>query len=348
MCGYSYADTHTADSCSQTHVQAAIDAASRGDTVSIPACAATTWSSDYAYETNYVYYAVKTTKAIKIVGAGVDSTNITINLPAPSGTYKGYFAILYAPSSPSDDANEEFSVTGITFDDAHGTSIHAGAIGIFNRSTTAINKVKIYGNKFNNCYGGESAATDYTATIYTEGTIYGVVYSNTFSGLPYFKHHGYPRSNGGLSTWNSITWTPGSTKAIYYEDNTILKNADGSSDHTYWSSGWGSTYVVRYNDITVSYDQADLWNMHSIQRGGTYDSPTWYNYATMGAEFYGNSITSAGEVYPWNQGGGRLMAFYNYVNNTSGATVRSLVSDIMSDTYAPTDNICTDNLFSGT
>lgn len=341
------ADTHTADSCSQAHVQTAIDAAARGDTVSIPA-GSCTWSTSTAWEADYVYRAVLVTKAIKIVGAGIDTTNITTNLPTPSGTYKGYFAILYVPETPASDANEEFSITGITFDDVHTTSIHAGAIGIFNRSTTALNKIKIFSNKFLNCYGGESTATDYTATIYTEGTIYGVVYSNTFSGLPYFKHHGYPRSNGGLSTWNSITWTPGSTKAMYYEDNTILKNTDGSSPHTYWSSGWGAAYVVRYNDITVSYDQADLWNMHSIQRGGTYDDPTWYNYATMGLEAYGNSITSGGEVYPWNQGGGRLMAFYNYVNNTAGSTVKSLVSDVMSDSYAPTSNTCTDSLFSGT
>lgn len=347
MIGLSYAATVEAESCSQAHVQTAVDTANRGDTVTIPA-GSCTWSTSTAWETDYVYRAVLVTKAIKIVGAGIDTTNITTNLPTPSGTYKGYFAILYVPETPASDANEEFSITGITFDDVHTTSIHAGAIGIFNRSTTALNKIKIFGNKFNNCYGGESTATDYTATIYTEGTIYGVVYSNTFSGLPYFKHHGYPRSNGGLSTWNSITWTPGSTKAMYYEDNTILKNTDGSSPHTYWSSGWGAAYVVRYNDITVSYDQADLWNMHSIQRGGTYDDPTWYNYATMGLEAYGNSITSGGEVYPWNQGGGRLMAFYNYVNNTAGSTVKSLVSDVMSDSYAPTSNTCTDSLFSGT
>jgi len=350
MIGLSYADTHTADSCSQAHVQAAIDAAARGDTVSIPA-GSCTWSTNYTYETNYVYYGVKTTKAIKIVGAGStgeSTTTITEDMGTPSGTYKGYWLILYVPSSASDDANTEMEITGIIFDSANGTSIHAGAICMLNRSATAINKVKIHDNIFNNCYGGEASGTDYTNVIMREGTLYGVVYNNTFNGLPYIKVHGWARSDGGRDTWDSVTWSPGGTKALYFEDNTFNKNVSGASTHTLFSSGWGSAHVVRYNDITSTSGTLNVYNMHSIQRGGTYDSPTWYTYATMGGELYGNSITNtASETYPWQALGGRLHAFYNYVSNGT-RSVRGIVSDTMSDTYAPTDNACTDNLYSGT
>jgi hypothetical protein len=62
-----YADTHVAASCSDTHIQAAIDAASDGDTVTVPAgnC---DWSGDVT---------IPAAKGITLQGAGIGATNIT-------------------------------------------------------------------------------------------------------------------------------------------------------------------------------------------------------------------------------------------------------------------------------
>ena len=322
------AATITAASCSSANVQAAINSASRGDTVSVPE-GSCTWSSEVAID-----------KAIRIQGAGIDVTNIKSNLPIPSGTYVGYWLFKYAPSSPSNDANEIFEITGFTLDNAY----RAGAIAVRNSSTTAINKVKIHNNKFLRCWGGEQTATDYTNTIMIEGTVYGVVYSNSFHGLPHIDNYGYTSDSGGLNTWNGVTWQPGTAKAMYYEDNLFEKDVSGDSTHLIFSGDKGTKYVSRYNTFVNSYNQMELWNMHSIQRGGTPSNPTWVTYATMGVEAYGNKATNTvSDSFLWNQGGGRLLAFYNYVDNGSGRPVKYVVSNPHAEKYAPTKHKCNDS-----
>ena len=59
------ADTHVAASCSLANVQAAIAAASRGDTVSVPTCSETAWDS-----------RLQVTKAITLRGEGAGRTTI--------------------------------------------------------------------------------------------------------------------------------------------------------------------------------------------------------------------------------------------------------------------------------
>ena len=78
MCGYSYAATVEADSCSLAHVQAAHDAADRGDTVTVPA-GSCTWSS---------YLSI--TKSITLQGAGAGVTTITTGFSAVPGAGWGF------------------------------------------------------------------------------------------------------------------------------------------------------------------------------------------------------------------------------------------------------------------
>ena len=323
-----YAATITASSCSSANVQAAINAASRGDTVFVPR-GKCTWSNEVTID-----------KALKIQGAGFDLTTITSDLPIPSGTYSGYWLFKYTPSSPSSDANEIFEISGFTFDNA----FKAGSIAVRNLSATAINKVKIHNNKFLRCWGGEKASTDYTNTIMIEGTVYGVVYSNSFSGFPHIDNYGYTASSGGLETWNGVKWEPGTSKAMYYEDNLFEKNVSGDSTHLIFSGDKGTTYVSRYNTFVNSYNQMELWNMHSIQRGGTPDKPTWVTYATMGVEAYGNKATNTvSDTFLWIQGGGRLIAFYNYIDNGFGGSAKYVVSNPHAEKYAPTNHKCNDS-----
>ena len=62
------ANTISAASCSRTNVATAITAAADGDTVNIPACGATVWTS-----------SINVNKAINISGAGMDATNIALS-----------------------------------------------------------------------------------------------------------------------------------------------------------------------------------------------------------------------------------------------------------------------------
>lgn len=63
------ANTFTTASCSQSAVQTAINSASDGDTVRIPPCSATTWTSGVSVNN----------KAVAIEGAGVDLTTIALS-----------------------------------------------------------------------------------------------------------------------------------------------------------------------------------------------------------------------------------------------------------------------------
>jgi hypothetical protein len=323
-----YAATITATSCSSAHVQEAINSASRGDTVSVPA-GKCTWSGEVTID-----------KAIRILGAGIDRTTIVSNLPISSGTYVGYWLFKYTPSNPSADINEIFEITGFTFDNAS----RAGSIAARNLSLTPINKLKIHDNKFVNCIGGVYSGRDYVNTIMIEGTVYGVVYKNSFNGLPHVDNYGYTAGGGGLNTWNGVTWQPGSEKAIYYEDNIFEKTFETESgrDHLIFSSDKGVAYVVRYNTLINHYGTMVGFDMHGIQRGGTPSNPTWISRATMGMEAYGNKIiNTVGDTFVSGQGGGRGLVFYNYINNGSRTNSKHIIHDAHSDAYSLTNHACT-------
>ena len=98
------ADTHTAAGCSYNDVNAAVTAASSGDTVVVPTGIAT-WSSE-----------LMITKGIILKGAGIGNTVITGNIT--DNTNQGGGIIIYKPAS---GVNGPFRVTGFTLN-ASGTS----------------------------------------------------------------------------------------------------------------------------------------------------------------------------------------------------------------------------------
>lgn len=71
------ATTYNAASCSSTHVQAAINSATDGDTVTVPA-GSCTWST-----------VVTITNGIRLIGAGIDQTVITQGIAGPILTITG-------------------------------------------------------------------------------------------------------------------------------------------------------------------------------------------------------------------------------------------------------------------
>ncbi|MGO9138327.1 MAG: CFI-box-CTERM domain-containing protein [Syntrophales bacterium] len=107
-CSIGYAGTHTAASCAQPDVQAAINAASSGDTVIIPA-GSCTWNTQ-----------VNVNKAITVKGAGPTSTRLTLV------TAKECF---YVTSS-----NTRITGIGFTTTDTH-TAYHVLFQGVANFQT---------------------------------------------------------------------------------------------------------------------------------------------------------------------------------------------------------------------
>jgi hypothetical protein len=119
LCYFIYvANAHTATvdaaSCSASDVQSAIDAASDGDTVSIPS-GTCTWSSAVD---------IPNTKGLTVIGAGEGSTNITI-----SGTR---FRISTSSS------NSSFELASITFDATSCTGYNGGCIDIIGSDQSII------------------------------------------------------------------------------------------------------------------------------------------------------------------------------------------------------------------
>jgi hypothetical protein len=99
-----FADTHVANSCSLTHVQAAVAAATDGDVVAIPV-GSCTWTAPL----------ILGTKNLTIKGEGIDRTVITANIGTAFGNDTFYI----------EASGKTFRITGMTLTDS-GTTGGAG------------------------------------------------------------------------------------------------------------------------------------------------------------------------------------------------------------------------------
>lgn len=297
-----YAADVKAKSCSFADVQAAVTAAQRGDTVTVPPCSETTWAN-----------TITISKAMTIQGNG---SKIKSNIPQTS---TNAYLFDFSPSNIVSDTNVLFRITGFDFNLDHKT----GAIRIRNyNSSTPLNMVRIDNNVFTNCryqYPKVSVLTNasYDKVIFIHGVVYGVIHSNVFNGGVSFASMGYSGRDDGLSSWNNLKYFHGSHDNIFWEDNIINYAATpyGVEDQI-WSSGWGGRYVARYNTINIDFSGFKLiGDVH-----GGYDF--YSNYGAMGAEIYGNIIVRAD-----NSGtrladlrGGRDLVYYNKVISRSGSS----------------------------
>jgi hypothetical protein len=137
------AATIRAASCFQADVQAAIDAASDGDTVAVPA-GGCTWT-----------VGIVVSKGIKLQGAGVKNTVIS-----------GGALIRLITFSPS--SNLPFELSGFTF--VQGSA--SASLLVQPTADMVLSGFKVHDNAFHDC----------ASCFYISGaTIEGVVYNNTFT-----------------------------------------------------------------------------------------------------------------------------------------------------------------------
>lgn len=186
------ADTHTAASCEnktgQLDVQAAVDAATYGDTVSVPA-GSCTWDT-----------ALSITKGITIQGAGIDTTTI-VSTADPF--------INYTPDATTRTNDNLFTVTGFTFDGNASSTIDA--VSVTNSNTTAI-RINIHHNKFYRLHRSMS----------TVGNVFGVFHANTVNTANVLYYLGYEQDS-----WDNHAVTPGTANILFIENNTITNTNSG-------------------------------------------------------------------------------------------------------------------------
>jgi hypothetical protein len=310
----SIAATVAADSCSRTDVQAALTAASRGDTVTIPAgdC---TWSATVTY-----------TKALIIKGAGAGSTIIrngqsgctVAQCKAGSCSQR---LLSYSAGSEADallDLPYRHEISGITFD----MQYQSLGISLSNRyANFPLTQLVIENNSFINCWDCGSATADpmsYALSI--SGFWEGVVANNSFYGWPYIGNSATDTTGASTKNFNDADYNVqhGTEHFMFYEDNYF--HSEGPSSYTdaecfILTTASGAKTVVRYNDFNCKRNKGLITKPLSPHHpvGGA-------NVGGKAEEFYGNDLTQDYSA-AWTWGtprSGKVLAFFNKIDTPTG------------------------------
>jgi hypothetical protein len=221
LCFKAEAATINAASCSQNHVQSAVDSANDGDTVVVPAGSAS-WTNSVLDEPVIVI-----NKGITLIGAGIGKTVIT------DATLDNNNNVQETLIQVSGSEGKPFRISGFSFLEMNDTGI------------------KIYGSCKNwrvdhiNIENAPGDLGEYA--IYIGGHTYGVIDHCTFKGRIEicFKGRNDP-------DWE-LPLTLGSANAVYIEDCTF-RGADGTGALCDMCDGDdGARLVVRYNTVTNQY-----------------------------------------------------------------------------------------------
>lgn len=201
-----------ASSCDVSAVQAAIDSAASGDTVSVPACTGVTWSSPVS---------LPSSKGISLIGAGSSKTIITLATD------------IHATCS----AGKPHRISGFQFKD----KIDGTAIGV----TGTCSGLRIDHNLFSN-FGKEVEGIfiDWSASL--AGPIYGVIDHNTFRSP--WNHRTvliYGMDYNATTNWPHIN-PLGTANNIFVEDN-VLDFSDGDGSASCADANYGAYFVWRHN-----------------------------------------------------------------------------------------------------
>lgn len=278
-----YAATIAANSCSLDHIQAAVASANRGDIVTVPA-GSCQWSSP-----------LRINKSLTLQGAGPGKTIINSNLSSTS-----YSLITFTSASPADDTNLAMRVTGFTLN----LNSKSGAFSFTNEST-----IPLYIRVDNNAVTGAIRSGEYDFFFKSNGTVFGVIDNNTWSGQIYGLMSGLASGgNPGRDSWNNQTWTPGSGNALYWEDNTFTVGTNAyMPDRQILSCSGGCRYVARYNTIIVNHPGwKQLFDVHGNVSGV---------HGAFGLELYGNKVVGVENktVNVVQYMGGTGAFFYNWI-----------------------------------
>ena len=275
-----------AASASLSDVQAAINAASPGDTVRVPAGSAT-WNDQLFI-----------TKGVSLIGAGIGQTLITSTYtPATydlNNSTRYSFLFLYTPADPAANIPLRISGFDVDFDvEINGINLYLRPPG---ETEVAQENIRIDNNKFTGC----------NRFFQTNGDFWGVVYQNQLDCLRPFCTYG-----SDYFGWRTHTFELGTGDNMFFEDNVVT-----GVTRTFGASGAGGRYCIRHNDYTYvgTVNQSPCFDFH----GNTAASHS----STMGAEIYENTLRlgskSSGTVFDGR--GGMAVVFNNKLLTTSTNT----------------------------
>ncbi len=277
--GFAKADTIIADSCSYEDVSSAIDSAESGDTVIVPA-GECVWDE-----------TLTISKGIMLQGAGIDKTVITSTV---EGRYN------YAIDFNYNGAVGSGYVTGICGFTLKAAADFYGLIKLSNQDWQhPVRNIKVYDNKLD-CNGLTIGIVHYPAC-------FGVIYNNIILDTS----HAW-RFLGGSYGWCVETWVPGTSNAMYYEDNYCALTSKDFDFDLIVSGGAGNRYVGRYNTFNLSvlepFNGSKQWfDIHGNQGNN--------NSAGIGLELYGNlRVGTRGALI--NHRGGQVFFFLNQWKTT--------------------------------
>lgn len=212
----SWADTHTAANCTQSAVASAVSAATSGDSVAIPACSETAWSTPVAVSN----------KSLTIYGAGQGVTNLA------TSTTNAMFTV-------SENASYSITIKDMTINGNAGGPTN-GLIQISGGTPSlAIGNIT-----FNNLK---------SRAISVSNNSYGVIYSCIFN---YGTGAGTIQavSNFGGGVFNSTTWSSadnfGSSNFLFVENCTFNWSRDGDSAFDAYG---GARFVLRHNTVNENH-----------------------------------------------------------------------------------------------
>jgi hypothetical protein len=235
---FSSGTTRAAANCSVSAVQAAVNLSTHGDTVTVPPCAATSWSTQ-----------LTVTVGIRLQGAGIDTTTLTdaVNKDGASGTTA---LMQFSVNTPN-----AVQITGFTIQgDGRSATQNTGHVVIGGTATA----FRINHNKFQ---------TLHTAAIRIAGP-FGVIDNNdffkSFDNGVIVHASGWGGSNYGDGSWAAAT-TFGSSNAVYLENNyfTDSSTPPGSIN----DCGDGGRVVSRFNEIDHDYMQGHGTDSGQRRRG---------------------------------------------------------------------------------
>ena len=208
--------------CSQADVQAAVNAATDGQTVSVPAgnC---TWSSPVTW----------TDKNIAVIGAGIGVTNITASGQA--------FNIV-------NGSKASWRISGMTFVYADSTKY---LILITNNGNTSVSGWRIDHIRVNQT-GSAGTGNAFQIIGMTWGLIDHLTYDNNNNAVEAINNYAYSNSFDSPSNIGGIAWTkaldPGGPTAVYVEDSTFNFNG-GNPQVAVNDIQYGGRMVIRHNVI---------------------------------------------------------------------------------------------------
>jgi hypothetical protein len=280
-----HANTINAASCTDADVQAAINSASNGDTVVVPAgnC---TWNTGVN--------TPSPAKNITIQGAGIGITNITDN--ASQGA-----AIVLNGS-----ATAVVRLTGFTF--ISSASHSNGMVQVYGRQTPNLFDV---GFRFDH-NSTTIANANGTRGIFVQG-IFGVIDHNTFNApapsgsIQFVTITGSSDgSDGGFTPWMQPL-TLGTINAVYIEDNTFtyVTTSEDSID-----AYGGARIVIRHNTFNsahIGFHGTDSGNRRSMFSFEIYSNTFINNSST---KFRAATIRGGSGVIYNNTYGGTYGSWY--------------------------------------